>query len=114
MQGGPKNRQMRAASAEPQRNCNFAGYRQGGPETARQATEAARRAGLSATADTTVGSAASVLRFPTRSAHQLAACFALSSCKLFCHHLRLVAFAFSVLTLLVGRQEGHPACKKLE
>jgi len=22
-------------------------------------------------------------------------------------------YAFSVLTLLVGRQEGHPACKKL-
>jgi len=22
-----------------------------------------------------------------------------------------VAFAFSALTLLVGRQEGHPACK---
>ena len=25
----------------------------------------------------------------------------------------LCAFAFSALTLLVGRQEGHPACKKL-
>ena len=25
----------------------------------------------------------------------------------------MVKFAFSVLTLLVGRQEGHPACKKL-
>jgi len=25
-----------------------------------------------------------------------------------------VAIAFSALTLLVGRQEGHPACKKLE
>jgi len=23
------------------------------------------------------------------------------------------AYAFSALTLLVGRQEGHPACKKL-
>jgi len=23
-------------------------------------------------------------------------------------------FAFSAFTLLVGRQEGHPACKKLE
>jgi len=23
------------------------------------------------------------------------------------------SFAFSALTLLVGRQEGHPACKKL-
>jgi len=25
----------------------------------------------------------------------------------------LQIFAFSALTLLVGRQEGHPACKKL-
>jgi len=25
-----------------------------------------------------------------------------------------VLFAFSALTLLVGRQEGHPACKKTE
>jgi len=25
-----------------------------------------------------------------------------------------VLSAFSALTLLVGRQEGHPACKKLE
>ena len=25
----------------------------------------------------------------------------------------IVIFAFSALTLLVGRQEGHPACKKL-
>jgi len=25
----------------------------------------------------------------------------------------LFAFAFSALTLLVGRQEGHPTCKKL-
>jgi len=25
----------------------------------------------------------------------------------------IVFFAFSSLTLLVGRQEGHPACKKL-
>jgi len=24
-----------------------------------------------------------------------------------------VVYAFSALTLLVGRQEGHPACKKL-
>jgi len=24
-----------------------------------------------------------------------------------------MAFAFSALTLLVGRKEGHPACKKL-
>jgi len=28
--------------------------------------------------------------------------------------LRLVACAFSALMLLVGRQEGHLACKKLE
>jgi len=27
--------------------------------------------------------------------------------------LFIVTFAFSALTLLVGRQEGHPACKKL-
>jgi len=27
--------------------------------------------------------------------------------------VHLFAFAFSALTLLVGRQEGHPACKKL-
>jgi len=26
----------------------------------------------------------------------------------------LCIFAFSALTLLVGRQEGHPACKKTE
>jgi len=25
----------------------------------------------------------------------------------------VIGFAFSALTLLVGRQEGHPACKKL-
>ena len=30
-------------------------------------------------------------------------------CSLFIY----LFFAFSVLTLLVGRQEGHPACKKL-
>ena len=28
--------------------------------------------------------------------------------------LASVLFAFSALTLLVGRQEGHPACKKTE
>jgi len=28
-----------------------------------------------------------------------------------CH--RMYTSAFSALTLLVGRQEGHPACKKL-
>jgi len=25
-----------------------------------------------------------------------------------------IIYAFSALTLLVGRQEGHPACKKTE
>jgi len=29
------------------------------------------------------------------------------------HLFAFSAFAFSALTLLVGRQEGHPACKKL-
>ena len=28
--------------------------------------------------------------------------------------LYIILFAFSALTLLVGRQEGHPACKKTE
>jgi len=28
-------------------------------------------------------------------------------------YLCLVCYSFSALTLLVGRQEGHPACKKL-
>jgi len=28
--------------------------------------------------------------------------------------LRVLLFAFSALTLLVGRQKGHPASKKLE
>jgi len=27
--------------------------------------------------------------------------------------LKSTSYAFSALTLLVGRQEGHPACKKL-
>ena len=27
--------------------------------------------------------------------------------------IMLNAYAFSALTLLVGRQEGHPVCKKL-
>jgi len=31
----------------------------------------------------------------------------------YCDHLLLTCFAFSALTLLVGRQDGHPACKKL-
>jgi len=30
-----------------------------------------------------------------------------------CYIIYMVCFAFSALTLLVGRQEGHPACKKL-
>ena len=39
-------------------------------------------------------------------------CFIPSTYKQF--YLSLFsAFAFSALTLLVGRQEGHPACKKL-
>jgi len=29
------------------------------------------------------------------------------------HAATLQIYAFSALTLLVGRQEGHPACKKL-
>ena len=29
-------------------------------------------------------------------------------------HLVLINLAFSALTLLVGRQEGHPVCKKTE
>jgi len=28
-------------------------------------------------------------------------------------NIAYLSFAFSALTLLVGRQEGHPACKKL-
>ena len=30
-----------------------------------------------------------------------------------CCFLVVVVYAFSALTLLVGRQEGHPVCKKL-
>jgi len=29
------------------------------------------------------------------------------------HNASFTRYAFSALTLLVGRQEGHPACKKL-
>jgi len=29
-------------------------------------------------------------------------------------HTQLCNLPFSALTLLVGRQEGHPACKKLD
>ena len=36
----------------------------------------------------------------------------LCSCFL-CFTDCLCGYAFSALTLLVGRQEGHPACKKL-
>jgi len=35
---------------------------------------------------------------------------------LFCHTTKMIGWlvdAFSALTLLVGRQEGHPACKNL-
>jgi len=32
---------------------------------------------------------------------------------LFSFYFYLTVFPFSALTLLVGRQEGHPACKKL-
>jgi len=35
-----------------------------------------------------------------------------SSLCLFCVVMPSVLVAFSALTLLVGRQEGHPACKK--
>jgi len=31
-----------------------------------------------------------------------------------CQYSRRTWFPFSVLTLLVGRREGHPACKKLD
>jgi len=30
-----------------------------------------------------------------------------------CERFKYDCVAFSALTLLVGRQEGHPACKKL-
>ena len=33
--------------------------------------------------------------------------------RLFINLLYILVFAFSYLTLLVGRQEGHPVCKKL-
>ena len=33
--------------------------------------------------------------------------------RLFTYLYAIVYVAFSALTLLVGRQEGHPACKKL-
>jgi len=36
------------------------------------------------------------------------------ACKWYYWALSSVLFAFSALMLLAGRQEGHPACKKLE
>ena len=33
--------------------------------------------------------------------------------RMFCVSVSLFVLAFSALTLLVGRQEGHPACKRL-
>ena len=39
-------------------------------------------------------------------------CAASSGPRDSCLHYELTAIAFSALTLLVGRQEGHPACKK--
>jgi len=41
----------------------------------------------------------------------LKACFAPHTA--FAHHCASLHCAFSTLTLLVGRQEGHPDCKKL-
>ena len=34
-------------------------------------------------------------------------------CQFFCHYYYYYYSAFSALMLLAGRQEGHPACKKL-
>ena len=39
-------------------------------------------------------------------------CFVVDE-KFILHMFIAAGFAFSALTLLVGRQEGHPACKKL-
>jgi len=33
---------------------------------------------------------------------------------LYIQHFCYMHFTFSALTLLVGRREGHPACKKLD
>jgi len=38
----------------------------------------------------------------------------ISDCRQFSGNMNLLQFAFSALTLLVGWQEGHPACKKTE
>jgi len=43
----------------------------------------------------------------------LASGFSKTSAQIFLA-FHLFAFVFSALTLLVGRQEGHPACKKTE
>jgi len=41
--------------------------------------------------------------------------FGTSIFKIMCHvHFRHNTKCFSALTLLVGRQEGHPTCKKTE
>jgi len=48
-------------------------------------------------------------RFNFQSDH----CRITSLCKLFIPLCQGCIIAFSALTLLVGRQEGHPACKKL-
>jgi len=37
-----------------------------------------------------------------------------ADCELIFFALSTTTTAFSALTLLVGRQEGHPACKKTE
>jgi len=37
----------------------------------------------------------------------------LPSKNIYEHSILAKVFAFGALTLLVGRQEGHPACKKL-
>jgi len=37
----------------------------------------------------------------------------LTAVNMFIVSYYLIVFPFSALTLLVGRQEGHPACKKL-
>ena len=44
---------------------------------------------------------------------QLVLAYILGAYNFLCVHAAFV-FAFSALTLLVGRQEGHPACKKTE
>jgi len=41
-------------------------------------------------------------------------CSLLLFCLKACYFLLILLFYFSALTLLVGWQEGHPACKKLE